>query len=202
MPSSLKIYDFEQVDELLRGWQVHAARQRLIHEDAARRLQARHYWLGVPAAALAAVAGSASVAAWQTNTANDALAVTGAAVGVVATILVSVVTFLDLGARAERHRQASASYKRMIRRLERLPPVTKKIEELAEGDPIYDAVERLEVELGETDAAAPVPPRRIARRVEERLRPELLKGIAFVDDGPAPKGKAATNGTSAEARTP
>ena len=201
MPSSLKIYDFEQVDELLRGWQVHVARQRLIHEDAARRLQARHYWLGVPAAALAAIAGSASVAAWQTETANDALAITGAAVGVVATILVSVVTFLDLGARAERHRQASASYKRMIRRLERLPPVAKRIDELAEGDPMYDAVQRLEVELGETDAAAPVPPRRIADRVEERLPVELLKGIAFVDGDP-PKGTAATTGTSAEAHTP
>jgi hypothetical protein len=196
MPSSLTIYDFEQVDELLRGWQVHAARQRLIHEDSARRLQARHYWLGVPAAALSAVAGSVAVAAWQTETASDALAVTGAAVGVVATILVSVVTFLDLGARAERHRQASASYKRMIRRLERLPPMAKRIEELAEGDPMYEAVQRLEVELGETDAAAPVPPRRIAYRVEDRLRPELLKGVAFVHGSSSPKGQAATNATS------
>ena len=175
---SLSIYDFEQVNELLRGWQVHVARHGRIHEDAARSLQAFHYWLGVPAAALAAVAGSSAFAAWRSEASSTPLAAIGAAVGVAATILISVVTFLDLGARAERHRQAAASYKRMLRRLERFPPLTTKIESLSKADRTYKTILRLERELGETDSAAPVPPRRIAHRVVQR-RPVLLKAVVF-----------------------
>jgi hypothetical protein len=73
------VVQFEQVAKLLRGWQVHVVTQRLIHEDAARRIQTLHYGIEGPAVILAATA------------------------------LTAVVTFLDLGGRAERHQRAAAA---------------------------------------------------------------------------------------------
>ena len=69
----LIVYEFEQVDKLLQGWQVHVVTQRLIHEDAARRIQTLHYGLGGPAVILAALAGSSAVAAWGSGAESDGL---------------------------------------------------------------------------------------------------------------------------------
>ena len=78
----LIVYEFEQVDKLLQGWQVHVVTQRLIHEDAARRIQTLHYALGGPAVILAALAGSSAVAAWGSGGSSGGLALLSAFIAV------------------------------------------------------------------------------------------------------------------------
>jgi hypothetical protein len=84
------------------------ATQRLIHEDAARRIQTLPYDLGGPAVIIAALAGSSAVAAWGSGSPSRGLAVLSAFIAVRATALTAVLTFLDPGGRAERHRGATA----------------------------------------------------------------------------------------------
>jgi hypothetical protein len=152
--------------------------QRLIHEDAARRVQTLHYGLGGPAVILAALAGSSAVAAWGSS---GGRALLSAVIAVGATALTAVVTFLDLGGRAERHRRAAAECKRILRRLEALPPYDMKLADMPEE--LDHRIQVLESQLGEMDSSAPIPPRRIAERVLARPR-ELRSLVAFAGDQP------------------
>jgi hypothetical protein len=180
--SPLIVYEFEQVDKLLQGWQVHVVTQRLIHEDAARRVQTLHYGIGGPAVILAALAGSSAVAAWGSGGSSGGLALLSAVIAVAATALTAVVTFLDLGGRAERHRRAAAECKRILRRLEALPPYAMKLAEVPAE--LGHRIQELESQLGEMDSSAPIPPRRIAERVLARPR-ELRSSVAFAGDQPS-----------------
>jgi hypothetical protein len=178
----LIVYEFEQVDKLLQGWQVHVVTQRLIHEDAARRIQTLHYGLGGPAVILAALAGSSAVAAWSSGGSSGGLALLSAFIAVGATVLTAVVTFLDLGGRAERHRRAAAECKRILRRLEALPPYHMRLADMPEE--LNHNIQELESQLGEMDSSAPIPPRRIAERVLTRPR-ELRSAVVFAPDQPS-----------------
>ena len=178
------VYEFERLDHLLQGWQTHTARQRLIHEDSARRIQAWHYGLGVPAALMAALAGTSAVAAWQSERSSTWLSVLSALIAVAASVLTGVVTFLDLGGRAERHRKAAAGYKRVLRRLEALPPQPVQLTELTPA--LAGLVKELQSILGSLDAAAPIPPRGIAERASARPI-ELRSSVEFTQSaGGAP----------------
>jgi hypothetical protein len=176
--SRVRIFDPTRTDELLRGWQLHVIRRRMIHEQTARRLQSFSYILGLPTAVFAAAAGSSAFAAWRSPAAEGTkLAVVGGILGLVATILATVQTFLDLGARAERHRQAAVVYKRMLRRLERLPPERISLAQLStENLELAQDIKQLEAELGEADATAPVVPRGLAERIES-LPIELIVSV-------------------------
>jgi hypothetical protein len=181
MKKPVEIFDPIRTDELLRGWQCHVVRRRMIHEQAARDLHSLSYTVGVITAVFAAAAGSSAFAVWPSDHAG--LAVAGGVVGVVATILASVQTFLDLGGRAERHRQAAVSYKTILRKLERLPPDPVPLAELAdENKALAEVVEQLEAGLADVDGAAPVVPRRLAHRVES-LGTKLLTSVAEPDSG-------------------
>jgi hypothetical protein len=176
-PQSVPIYGFELVTTLLRGWQTHVARQRLIHEQSARYVQHLHYLLGGSAVLFAALAGSSAVAAWQRQTFNTALAVASALIAAVASVLAGVVTFLDLGGRAERHRKTAADYKQALRRLEAAAPPEARLDGLSDHA-ILALVQEMRITLGEIDASAPIPPLRIAERIE--MRPvKLCSSVCF-----------------------
>lgn len=172
----LPVYGYERTDTLARGWHTHVAYQRLIHEESARRVQALHYWLGTPAAVLAALAGCSAVAAWQSNGGNPALAVLSAVIGVAASALAGTATFLDLGGRAERHRRAAADYKAALREVEQLAPPSVPLTKVPAG--FERKLNRLRRLLGTLDATAPIPPRRVAEQVLAR-RPELRQEVRF-----------------------
>src|SRR5215510_413591 len=114
----LRIYGFRGKTELLHGWQAHAKKQQIIHERSARRIQHWHYLIGGLAVVFASFAGSSAVAAWQTQNPSSALAIFSAVIATGAAVSAGVVTFLDLGGRAERHRKAAADYKQALRTLE------------------------------------------------------------------------------------
>jgi len=109
------------------------------------------------------------------------LAFASALLAALASVFAGIITFLDLGGRAERHRKAAADYKRALRALEATaPPKNMLVADLL-NDPdqqISRFVNELKATLSDIDASAPIPPRRIAKRIEARP-PELRSSVSF-----------------------
>jgi len=152
-----------------------------IHEQSSRSRQRRHHWLGSLAALFTAAAGSSAAVAWQQQTSYASLAFASALLAALASVFAGIITFLDLGGRAERHRKAAADYKRALRALEATaPPKNMLVADLL-NDPdqqISRFVNELKATLSDIDASAPIPPRRIAKRIEARP-PELRSSVSF-----------------------
>jgi hypothetical protein len=88
-----------------------------------------------------------------------------------AAVLAGIVTFLDQGGHAERHRKAAVDYKKALRKLEATaPPKEMKVRTLMHNPnhPISKFVDEMKTTLDDIDTYAPIPPRRIATRVESR----------------------------------
>lgn len=113
------IFEPDNPNELLRGWLLHAHKGRDRHDLAARRCDQQRYSLGIPATIASAIVGTGTFAALQKSP-DRAVQIIIGVLAIVAAILASVQAFLDLGARAERHRIAGVKYKAVIRRLEQL----------------------------------------------------------------------------------
>jgi hypothetical protein len=176
LSAPLVVYRFDSVESLVEGWQTHVAVQRLIHEESARALQWLHYWVGGCAAVFASLAGSSAVIAWQQVGNSTGLAVLSAVIGIAASVLAGMATFLDLGGRAERHRAAAAAYKVVLRRLEKTPALEGKLTDMAERT--RDQLTELEKTLSDLDASAPIPPKRRVSAVLARRR-ELRSAVPF-----------------------
>jgi hypothetical protein len=157
----VRLFDPTDATELLRGWQLHVSRRRTVHEASARRLQRWNQWLGVPTTVFAAAAGTAAFAAGQVDGGTDVLAVAGLVVGATAAVTSHLHSSLNLGGRAEAHRQAASHYKQLLRSFERLAPEG--------GRTPADTLTTLENRLSEVDASAPIVPKRLAQQ-EERKR--------------------------------
>jgi hypothetical protein len=158
----LKVFEPENLEEAVQGWALHATRRRKIHEVEARHLDRLRYYLGTFSACLAAVAGTSAFAAWESNRESVAAGVVTAAVGIGAAILGSVLTFLDLGGRAEAHRRAATAYKNVLREFEEASGSRK------EGQRALDleAAQKLKTLLADADVTAPVVPVRRGEKVE------------------------------------
>jgi hypothetical protein len=127
---------------------------------------------GSPAVAMtafSAVAGTSMFMALQQSP-SRALQLTVGILAIAAAILVSLQTFLDLGARAERHRTAGVRYKAVIRKIEQLGIGTIKS---GLNDPVFTAIRQ---RLDALEEDMPVVPPRIYEQVEARYREP-----AFVD---------------------
>ena len=114
------IFEPDNPNELLRGWLLHAHKGRDRHDLAARRCDQQRYLLGIPATIISAIVGTSVFAALQQTSSSAFTQVFIGILAIIAAILASLQSFLDLGARAERHRMAGVKYKAVIRRLEQL----------------------------------------------------------------------------------
>lgn len=164
----VRLFDPVDATELLRGWQLHVSRRRTVHEASARRLQRWNQWLGVPTTVLAAAAGTSAFAVGQvdgTGGSGDVLAVAGLVVGLGAAVTSHLHSSLDLGARAEAHRQAASHYKQLLRSFERLGPEVGGTGNRAE---LTTTLTTLENRLSEVDASAPIVPKRLAQSEEAK----------------------------------
>lgn len=157
----VRLFDPTDATELLRGWQLHVSRRRTVHEASARRLQRWNQWLGVPTTVFAAAAGTSAFAAGQADGPTEVLAVAGLVVGATAAVTSHLHSSLNLGGRAEAHRQAASHYKQLLRSFERLSPDGGRVP--------ADTLTTLENRLSEVDASAPIVPKRLAQQ-EERKR--------------------------------
>ncbi|HEY8543899.1 MAG TPA: SLATT domain-containing protein [Acidimicrobiales bacterium] len=158
----VRLFDPTDATELLRGWQLHVARRRTVHEASARRLQRWNQWLGVPTTVFAAAAGTSAFAAGQAanGSSQDVLAIAGLVVGAAAAVTSHLSSSLNLGARAEAHRQAAGHYKQLLRSFERLAPDGGRV--------ATDVLTTLENRLSEVDAGAPIVPKRLAQQEERK----------------------------------
>jgi hypothetical protein len=160
----LRVFEPEDPREAGQGWALHATRRRMIHEAQARHLDRWRYLLGTASACLAAIAGTSAFAAWQADADNAAAAIVTAVVGIGAAILASVLTFLDLGARAEANRRAAAAYKGVLRDYEEAWALR------GQGQRSLDpaALAALKRALADADATAPTVPERRGAAMEAR----------------------------------
>lgn len=160
----VNVFDPSDPEQAVHGWALNATRRRIIHEHEARRLD-------VPATAARQVANVPSTqrsrsafAAWQSTSKSTGAAIATIVIGVGAAVLGSVVTFLDLGARAEAHRRAAIDYKDIMRRFEAARGLS--------GPHEPKATEALLATLlplvSEADRKAPTVPLRYAEKVERR----------------------------------
>jgi hypothetical protein len=180
------IFEPDKPDELLRGWLLHAHKGRDRHDLAARRCDQQRYFLGIPATITSAIVGTSTFAALQESTDLYTKMAIGA-LAIIAAILISLQSFLDLGARAERHRMAGAKYKATIRRMEQLGIGT--LSDLQLNDPV---VNELREKFDALEEEMPVVPPRIYDFVEAKYQDKAFVDSVLANRKPScgPKGGA------------
>ena len=118
MPTT-SIFEPNEPNELLRGSLLHAHKGRDRHDLAARRCDQWRYVLGALAVSASAIVGTGIFTVLQESV-HPVIQIFAGVLAIAAAILVSLQSFLDLGARAEHHRIAGIKYKAIIRDLEQL----------------------------------------------------------------------------------
>ncbi len=161
-----KIFNPDSPDELIRGWALHAAKARRKHEEAARRLDGRRYWLGVPAVILSAVVGASVIASLEAQFGVWVTILMGMG-SVAASVLASLQTFLAYADRAEKHRAAGVEYKAAIRKLEEKMSETVPAGKIPpDGSELTAWLEEMRSHLDDLERKAPIVPHRIHAEVE------------------------------------
>jgi hypothetical protein len=166
-----RVFEPGSREELLRGWLLHAHKGRDRHDEAARRYDRYRYWLGVPAIVFSAVVGT-SVFASLGATIDASVKIIVGLISVTAAILSSLQTFFNFADLAERHRAAGVQYKNIIRELEQA--LAEPPESLQERT---DWMSDLRRRLDELELGAPVVPKAIYDRIEQRY-----ESVTFVPE--------------------
>lgn len=172
-PNIPKIFEPNDPNHLLRGWLLHAHKGRDRHDLAARQGDRWRLCLGIAATIISALVGTATFTALQDSSYWHIKLIVGVLV-VLAAILTSLQSFLDLGARAERHRLAGVKYKAVIRHIEQLGIGTIQSLDAPVITELRTTLDNLEEEM-------PVVPPDVYKAIEARYRNKV-----FVDtvDGP------------------
>jgi hypothetical protein len=162
-PPPLKVFIPESLRETTEGWVLHATRRRRIHEEEARILDRRRYIYGTFSACLAAIAGTSAFAAWKTSN-NSTYAAVATIFGIGAALLANALTFLDLGGRAESHRQSAVAYKDLLRDFEEAFGLKGGDSSGIDGE----TLSKLKYRLCEVDRAAPTVPVKRGSKIEQQ----------------------------------
>jgi intracellular sulfur oxidation DsrE/DsrF family protein len=164
------IFEPDEINELLRGWLLHAHKGRDRHDLAARSYDQSRNTLGILTAVASATVGTSAFAALQ-QAPNRSIQVAVGFVAMVAAVLAGLQSFLDLRARADLHRIAGVKYKAAIRELEQMG--IGAIVNMKLDDP---SVTQLRIQLKELEEQMPVVSSRIHKVVEESF-----EGRVFVN---------------------
>lgn len=158
------IFKPDNVEELLRGWLLHAHKGRDRHDQVARRCDRYRMWLGSAASLLSTVVGTSIFASLGNESSNKRIVAIVAFIGILSAILTSLVTFLNLSEQAEKHRSAGVRYKMIVRKLERILSVSTK--DLTNTE----ALTEIETQFDDLEESAPVVPLRIYNRIENEWK--------------------------------
>lgn len=112
-----KLFEPDTMEELLRGWLLHAHKSRTRHDYAARYYNKMRFYLGIPTTALSAIVGSSVFVSHNLSLGSSTSIVVGS-MGIIATILSGLHTHLNYADLAEKHRSAATKYKSVVRQLE------------------------------------------------------------------------------------
>lgn len=146
---------------LIKEWNNRVLVALNAHYETARFYRQWHYRLGIPAALSATIVGTTVYATIDKST-DLRIKIAAGVFGVLAAVLTSLQTFLQLSERAEKHRAIATQYSSVGKELEILiatnqEPDQKKLDELRAK---YDAV----------DKDAPSIPNRIRDKTREKYR--------------------------------
>ena len=165
MNNPKRIFEPIDVEQLLRGWLIHAHRGRDRHDRAARRCDGIRLWLGGCAAVFSAAVGTSVFAALEKQTSNISIQVSVSVAAILSAILTGLGTFLNLSERAEKHRFAGVRYKEVIRELERILSVS--VSSVGNADPTVAAIQN---RLDQLEESAPVVPEALYTRIEDEWK--------------------------------
>jgi hypothetical protein len=158
-----KLFEPENIGELLKGWHIHANKGRKKHEQAARRLESQYRRIGFASVILSAVIGASLFASLEAAYEPWSRIVAGI-ISIVASVLSSLITFHRYEERTEKHRLAGARYKAIIRTLEQV--LTGRDRSAID----QDTIDRFRQDFVELEASTPVVPDDIDGAVEQRYQ--------------------------------
>jgi hypothetical protein len=173
---SIKIFEPDSPEELLRGWLRHSHKGRQRHDIAARQLDRARIVLGATATAFAVVVGTSIFAALEKD-ASGIWKVALPIVSILSAILSGLSTFLNLAERANKHRSAGVQYKAMIRELER---------RLSEGNGnstiTPSVLDEIQKRLDELEEDAPIVPEKIFLLLDKIWNHRGVRPVTKADD--------------------
>jgi hypothetical protein len=162
------LFEPQQIDELLRGWLLHAHKGRDRHDLAARRLDGYRYRLGIPALILSAIVGASVIASLEAKL-GAWITIGVGLLGIVSSTLTGLQTFLGYAERAEHHRSSGVKYKAIIREIE--DAFAKGLGPEPSSDKDVTAwIAGLKSRLDTLEQEAPVVPDWIYDRIEKRYQ--------------------------------
>lgn len=152
-------------EKLLNDWLRRARESQHSHHESGKSCMRFHYWIGVPAAVLAGLLGSAAFVSLQKAAVSDRAKIGFGAFSLLAAVLATLQTVLKFSERSERHKVLGATYGNIRREIETvlaLPPSMR-------GAP-KSVLDTMRSKLDKISAEGPVVPTRIFNRTLSMLR--------------------------------
>ncbi len=145
--------DWESPQSLLQDWHKRVRDAQHAHNEAAKRFEAYHRWLGIPVVVFSTIVGGTVFALMQKE-AETMLKVLLSMISIIAAVLSGIQTFLGYSDQAATHQDRAARYGALRRRIEQYLTVPDTLN--ANPDLILDSIRR---KLGRLSLMGPtVPP--------------------------------------------
>jgi hypothetical protein len=152
--------------ELIDEWGFRAHRMQLAHYGTARKFDARHLWLGLPAIALSTNVGTTVFVSLSKNAdlGHVALQILVGLLSVTAAVLTALQTFLKYSDLSEKHRIAGAKFANLKHRIELLSSLPPS----SEGE-LKQQLTMIEDRWSKVREESPTVPIRIWQGIEKSL---------------------------------
>lgn len=174
--------------QLLKSWRANCRRSQVANYNAANRFSRQHYWIGIPAAILAAVAGTSVFVNLQEMDQREIRILVGVT-SLIAAALSTIQTLLHSDERSAKHRATAAGYAAVKRELDQM------IADAVDGNPL--SPERMNMVRMQMDSLAREAPEmpdgiwkaaldeveRIPRGDDVRLEPRPVSALQAVGTG-------------------
>lgn len=166
-----RLAEWQGSSVLLSKWHERARINQFQHYEAAKYYAMAHKRIGIPAAIVAGIVGSAVFASLQKEV-DIRIKVAVAALSLLAAVLTTLQTFLKYGETAEKHRNAAAAYAGIRHRIEAAANVP-----IGLRPPLKELLSGVETQVDSLAQSAPDIPDRIWQRVRsEKKLPRLSIG--------------------------
>ena len=149
--------------ELISHWRFRVHRMQLAHYETARKFDARHLWLGLPAIAFSTIVGTTVFASLSKNT-DVGLQILAGLLSVSAAVLTALQTFLKYSELSEKHRAAGAKFANLKHRIELLSSMPP-----AAPDELKQQLTMIEDRWSKVREESPTIPTRIWEKIEKSL---------------------------------
>ena len=108
------------IPELLNKWYKRLRESQFSHYQAEGYYARLHYFLGIPAIAISAIVGTSIFSTIGSSSTSQEIQITVGLISLLATVLISLQTFLKFSEQAEKHRITAAKYGALRRSIEQI----------------------------------------------------------------------------------